>query len=278
MALDKTSLVFSAVNNGAAFTAQTSAQTVRLTQTGAGTVTWTAASTTPWLVVSPTSGSGSATLTISTQFASGLTASQTGSVTLTFTGAGNTAGPITVTLASLVSGTTAAPTGSFDTPTDGTTGVTGSIAVTGWAMDDVEVTGVRILRDPVAGEPAGTLVLIGNAVLVDGARPDVQASFPTSPRNTRAGWGYLMLTNFLPGLGNGTFRLTAIADDADGHSTTLGTKTITCTNSTATAPFGAIDTPAQGGTVSGSRHELRLGAVAERPGGRIRRAAARCGS
>src|SRR5262245_50308778 len=61
-----------------------------------------------------------------------------------------------------------------------------------------------------------------------------------------------MLTNFLPNLGNGTFKLYAIADDADGHSTTLGSKTIVCTNSTAIAPFGAIDTPAQGGTVSGS--------------------------
>ena len=85
--------------------------------------------------------------------------------------------------------------------------MTGSIAVTGWALDDIEVTGVRILRDPVAGEPAGTLVLIGNAVLVDGARPDVQVSFPDAPRNSRAGWGYLMLTNFLPDLGNGTFKL-----------------------------------------------------------------------
>jgi hypothetical protein len=252
MALDKTALVFSAVNTGAAFTSKTSAQTVRLTQTGAGTVTWTAASTTPWLVVAPTSGSGSAALTIATQFMAGLTASQTGSITLAFTGAGNTAGPITVTLASLVGGTTTAPTGSFDTPTDGTTGVTGSIAVTGWAIDDVEVTSVRVLRDPVAPEPAGTLVFIGNAVLVDGARPDVQAAFPNAPRNSRAGWGYLMLTNFLPGLGNGTFKLTAIADDVDGHATVLGSKTITCTNSTATAPFGAIDTPAQGGTVSGN--------------------------
>ena len=39
-------------------------------------------------------------------------------------------------------------------------------------------------------------------------RPDVAALFPNSPQNTRAGWGYLMLTNFLPGLGNGTFTLT----------------------------------------------------------------------
>jgi hypothetical protein len=252
MSLDKTSLAFSAVSSGAAFTSRTSAQAVRLTQTGAGTVTWTAASTAPWLVVSPASGSGSATLTISTQFASGLITSQTGNINLTFAAASNTAGPINVTLNLISNGTSTGPTGAFDTPIDGTTGVTGSIAVTGWAIDDIEVTGVRILRDPVGGEPAGTLVFIGNAVQVDGARPDVQSLFPTAPRNTRAGWGYLMLTNFLPNLGNGAFKLTAIADDADGHSTTLGTKTITCSNSTATAPTGAIDTPVQGGTVSGT--------------------------
>ena len=52
-------------------------------------------------------------------------------------------------------------------------------------------------------------------------------------------------------LGNGTFKLYAFADDSDGHSTLLGTKTITCTNSKAVTPFGAIDTPAQGATVSG---------------------------
>ena len=60
-----------------------------------------------------------------------------------------------------------------------------------------------------------------------------------------------MLSLFLPNLGNGTFRLHAIAEDSDGHATTLGTKTITCNNSSATAPFGAIDTPGQGATVSG---------------------------
>jgi hypothetical protein len=157
-----------------------------------------------------------------------------------------------VTLATLNGAQAAAPFGSFDTPADGSTGVTGSIPVTGWAVDDVEVTGVRILRDPVAGEPAGSPIFLGTAVLVDGARPDVQALYPNNPRSTRAGWGYLLLTNFLPGLGNGTFKLYAIADDADGHSTTLGTRTITCTNSSATAPFGAIDTPAQGGTASGT--------------------------
>src|SRR6185312_6783671 len=98
------------------------------------------------------------------------------------------------------------------------------------------------------------LVFIGNAVLVDGARPDVGAANPTAPRNTRAGWGYLLLTNFLPNQGNGTFKLYANAIDAEGHITSLGSRTITCANSTATRPFGAINTPAQGETVSGASY------------------------
>ena len=65
MALDKTSLRFGAVTNGAAFLSQTAPQIVRLTQSGAGTVTWTATSNQPWLQVSPASGSGSANLSIS---------------------------------------------------------------------------------------------------------------------------------------------------------------------------------------------------------------------
>ena len=253
MTLDKTSLRFGAASTGAAFTSQTSAQTVRLTQSGAGTVTWTATSSAPWLLVSPASGSGSATLSISAQFVFGLSPSQTGTVTLAFTGAGNTAGPIAVTLSVSTSGTTSAPTGAFDTPRRRPDRRD--------RLDRRHRLGDRRRRgharaDPARSrspaKPAGTLVSIGDAVLVDGARPDVQALFPTSPRNTRAGWGYLMLTNFLPNLGNGTFRLHAIADDADGHSTLLGTKTITCDNANATAPFGAIDTPIQGGTVSGN--------------------------
>jgi hypothetical protein len=133
-------------------------------------------------------------------------------------------------------------------------GVTGSIAVTGWALDDSQVVAVRIARDPVAGEPAGQPIFIGNAVFVAGARPDVAGFYPSYPFNDRAGWGYLLLTNMLPHQGNGTVTLYAYADDANGHSTLLGARTITCANATATRPFGAIDTPAQGETVSGTAY------------------------
>ncbi len=252
MSLDRTSLSFGATSNGAAFVSKTGAQTVRLTQGSAGNVAWTATSSQPWLSVSPASGTGSATLTISVAFSSSVAAAgtATGAIDIAFAGAANTAGPVTVSLKTISNGTTLAPTGAFDTPANNTTGVTGSIPVTGWAIDDLEVTRVRILRDPVAGEGA-VPIFIGNAVFVDGARTDIQAGNPGAPRNTRAGWGYLMLTNFLPNQGNGTFKLYAYADDADGHTTLLGTRTITCDNANAITPFGAIDTPLQGGVVSG---------------------------
>jgi hypothetical protein len=148
-------------------------------------------------------------------------------------------------------GGAAAPFGTVDTPAAGASGLTGSVAVTGWALDDSEVTAVRILRDPVAGEQPGDPILIGTAVLVSGARPDVAAQFPSYPFKDRAGWGYLLLTNMLPNAGTGSYRLHAYADDANGNSTLLGSRTISCANATATDPFGAIDTPEQGATVSG---------------------------
>lgn len=253
MSLDKPSLMFGASSNGVALTRQTGTQAVRLSQTGTGTVSWTVTPSVPWLTVSPVSGTGSATLTVDVVSSSALPGAGAiaGAVNLVFTGAGNPSGPVTVGLNIYPLGSAVAAAGAMDTPADGVTGVTGSIGITGWAIDDIEVTQVRILRDAVVGEPAG-LIPIGTAVFVDGARPDIAGIFPTMPRRTRGGWGYLMLTNFLPNLGTGTFRIHAYADDADGHTTLIGSRTITCANNGATAPFGAIDTPDQGATVSGA--------------------------
>jgi hypothetical protein len=64
----------------------------------------------------------------------------------------------------------------------------------------------------------------------------------------------MMLTNFLPNGGNGVFTICARATDSAGHVVTLGTKTITCDNAGAVKPFGAIDTPTQGGTASGEAY------------------------
>ena len=45
----------------------------------------------------------------------------------------------------------------------------------------------------------------GKAVFIDGARPDVAAGYPTFPANTKAGWGFMVLTNMLPNQGNGQY-------------------------------------------------------------------------
>lgn len=145
---------------------------------------------------------------------------------------------------------TAPPFGSFDTPIDGST-VRSSVPVTGWVLDDIGVESVKIYREPINGE-GSNLLYIGDAVFVEGARADVEMAYPTHPQNYQAGWGYMMLTNFLPNGGNGTFSLHAYATDKEGFSALLGTKTIICDNANAVKPFGAIDTPGQGEVVSGS--------------------------
>lgn len=145
---------------------------------------------------------------------------------------------------------TSPPFGFIDTPADGAAGITGEVGVTGWALDDLEVTRVEIWRDPVSGEPAQQ-IYVGDATFVAGARPDVAAAYPSYPFSDRAGWGLMVLTNMLPGQGNGTFKFYVYADDAEGHQVMLGTRTMTCTNASATQPFGTLDTPTNGATVSG---------------------------
>jgi hypothetical protein len=62
----------------------------------------------------------------------------------------------TVNLRVLTTMQPAEPTGVVDTPVHLQTGVTGSLPVTGWAIDDVGVTRVRIYRDGIAGEAAAS--------------------------------------------------------------------------------------------------------------------------
>jgi len=64
---------------------------------------------------------------------------------------------------------------SFDTPVHGST-VSGSVSVSGRAVDDVGVQSLKIYRDPVTGEGPG-LVYIDDAVFVEGIRPDIAALY-----------------------------------------------------------------------------------------------------
>jgi hypothetical protein len=231
----------------------TGTQTVALNFNPSAAISWTASSSQSNITVSPTSGAGNAVLQITTA------PGASGVITVTASSAANSPQQIQVNVTSV---TPAPPFGSFDTPANNTTGVAGALPVTGWALDNIEATNVGIWREPVVGETgqANGLVFIGDAVFVSGARPDVQATFPNSPFNYRAGWGYMLLTNFLPNAsgsgasGNGTYKLHALITNASGETLDLGAHAITVDNVHAAKPFGTIDTPAQGGTVAGNAY------------------------
>ena len=245
LSLSRTSLNF-----GFSGSLITGAQTVALAFNGASGVSWTASSNQPNITVSPASGTGTAVLQITAAPGS------SGLVTISAP-AVNATGQVQVNVGSATPGN---PYGSFDTPANNTSGIAGAIPVTGWALDSIEVVSIGIWREPVAGEPvaANGLVFVGDGTFVEGARADVQASFPAAPLNYRAGWGYMLLTNFLPNSGgagapgNGTYNLHAIAVNKTDTAVDLGTRTILVDNAHASRPFGTIDTPAQGGIASGS--------------------------
>ena len=255
--LSRKALNFGAIAGGVA----TSGQTVIIGKSGGGTLNWSAASNQTWLGVTPASGTGTGIIQVSVNpagLSTGLTAgAYQGTITVTDPSAANSPQTIAVALTVKSPGTGAVPFGDFATPFEGTTGITGAIPVTGWVLDDVEVTQVEVKRDPHASDPGGAigpdgLVFIGYGLFVEGARPDVETGYSGYPLNCRAGWGYMLLTNFLPAQGNGTYKLHAYATDKEGNKVLLGSKTITCSNGTAVKPFGTIDTPMQGGDASGN--------------------------
>jgi sugar lactone lactonase YvrE len=253
LAVSPSALQFGAVPGGALLT---SSQSISV-QTPPG-VAWTATANQNFISVSPASGTGSGSFAVSiVTSALPLSGSVSGTVTVSAAGLPS----VTVNVTAAV-GASTQPFGVFDTPVDKTANIAGAIPVTGWALDSIEVVKVDIWREPVPGETTGSngLVYIGDAVFVYGARPDVQAANPTLPLNTRGGWGYQMLTNFLPNAagsgptGNGVYKLHAIAHNKAGVAVDLGTKTITVDNAHAAKPFGTIDTPSQGGTASGNAY------------------------
>jgi hypothetical protein len=212
---------------------------------------WTITDDAEWLECTPGSGTGPGLVTVSIDPSQMAVGTYTATVTATAGNAVNSPQAVNVYLTVYRAGTTTPPFGTFGTPINNST-VRSSIPVTGWVVDDIDIESIYIYREPLATE-GNNLIYIGTAVTVEGARPDVELAYPDYPMNYKAGWGYMMLTNFLPDGGNGTFKIHAIAADAEGHQITLGTKTITCDNDNAVKPFGAIDTPEQGGIASGSK-------------------------
>ena len=187
ISLSRNALVFKALTSGP----KTPAQQVLLNNSGGGTLSWTASSSQGWLSVSPGSGTGNGLLTISVNPAGLSTGSYSGTVTVSDPNALLQNAAIAVSLTVSSSGTS--PFGVFDIPASGST-VRGSIPIGGWALDDVGTAKVEIRREPVATDPpaaigADGLIYVGDAIFIDGARPDVETAYPAHPLNSRGGWG-----------------------------------------------------------------------------------------
>jgi len=221
-------------------------QSIFISNSGGGTLSWSVSVDGDWLACSPSSGTNNGEVSVSVD-TTGLSAgTYPGTITISAPDAINSPQTVKVLLTLYEPGQGAGPFGRYSTPIDGSI-VSSSVPFTGWVLDDMGMENVQLFR-----EEGGSLVYIGEAVFVEGARPDVELLYPWYPNNSKAGWGYMMLTNILPNGGNGTFKIHAIATDIEGNQVTLGTKTIICDNTNAVKPFGAIDTPEQGGTASGS--------------------------
>lgn len=247
ISLSTDKLSFGAITEGQ----KTPDQQFRISNIALGVLEWSISEDADWLTCTPTSGTGSVGISVSVDPSGLPEGTYTATITIISTNASNSPKTVAVALTVKDLSDSDPPIGSFDTPIDGTSGITGAVPVTGWVVDDIGVESVKIYRDPVDGEATEELVFIGNAGAVEGARRDVEGAYPDYPEANLAGWGYMILTNFLPNQGNGTYRLHAIVRDRDEHQVSLGTKTIHCSNSSAVKPFGTLDLPPQGGTISG---------------------------
>ncbi|MDQ1352093.1 MAG: hypothetical protein QG657_2399 [Acidobacteriota bacterium] len=243
ISLNRSALYFTYVEGGST----PAPQTFIITNDGNGTLDWWVNNYYDAISCSPVIGnSNGAIITVSMDPAGYDVGSYYGILDIVSNGATNSPQHLAVYLEVIKAEQNQAPIGDFSTPLDDST-VSSSVAVTGWAVDDTGVNSVKIYY-----ENGNSLGYIGDAVFVDGARSDIQQAYPTYPGSYKAGWGYMLLTNFLPN-GDNTYKLHAIAADSEGKTTDLGARTITVDNTHAVKPFGAIDTPAQGGTASGAK-------------------------
>jgi hypothetical protein len=256
ISLNRTHLYYGAMKSSSA---KTPTQTITVNNGGYGTLKWQVviydldeddSDDLAWLQVSNISGTESGVVKVDIQPLGMAVGTYTGAVKFTSINASNSPQLVYVTMNVYASQADANPFGSFDSPINGAA-VMSSIPVTGWALDDIGIDKVTIWRNAVTGEGSGE-IYIGDAVLVEGPRPDVEQAYPTYPMSYKGGWGYMLLTNALPNGGNGPFTLHAYAKDLAGRQVKLGSKTITCDNAHAVKPFGAIDTPGQGGDATGT--------------------------
>jgi hypothetical protein len=151
-----TSLSFAATQGGA----NPATQTVTISNTGGGTLSWNAIPNTTWLAVSPASGTGNGTATVSVTTGILTAGSYNGNITLSATGASNMTIPVTFTVAAVAT-ISLSPTNLTYTATQGgtnpvsqTVALTKAGGVVNWTVSD---SASWLSVSPASGSSSSTL-------------------------------------------------------------------------------------------------------------------------
>jgi phosphodiesterase/alkaline phosphatase D-like protein len=237
--LNRGRFIYRAVPFGKKDFLSTSPQELEIRTSAGAQLEWTISTDAGWLSTSTASGKGPGVVIVYVDVKSMAAGSYSASLKIMDPKTSNVMASVTVQLIVLEKNASLPPFGGINMPMDSVI-VNDDVPISGWALDDIEVTSVKIYRAPLHHEGSDHIYL-GDAVMLDGARPDLEENYPDFPLNYKAGWGYLLKTYSLPNQGNGTFTLYAKAEDKEGNIVTLGSKTITVDNTNGVKPFGAIE-------------------------------------
>lgn len=261
--LSATTLSFSAVQGGT----NPAAKTITLSNSGTGTLSWTATENSSWLNLSPASGTGAGTITVSVM-TTGMTAgTYSAPITIAATGATNTPQTVTVTLTLTAQAAIGlSPTSMGFTATQGgpnPTGQTLAISNTGggtlnWTVSD---NASWLTMSPASGTGSGTSTA---TITTTGLTPGTYAATITvtaaGASNTPSTIPVTLTLNAAPVISRNPTALTFTAIQGGANPTT---QNITIANSgTGTLNWTASDnaawltiTPASGtntGTITAS--------------------------
>jgi len=172
---------------------------------------------------------GSHTITVSATDTDAAPDTGTSSATISVSGSSVPSGP---------------PTVHIDTPAPSAT-VSGTVTVSGWAIDNATAVGTAISSVHVLVDG----VTVGSATY-GVSRPDVCSAYPGRPSCPNVGYTYSLNTSALT---TGSHTITVSATDTDGTPDTGSSSiTVTVSASAAVIPTVHIDAPAPGATISGA--------------------------
>jgi hypothetical protein len=239
--LSRTQLTFGAMVSAGGQALSTPPQILFLEQNGSPGVPWSAEVKSDWLQVEPERGTTPSRLAVRVRVAaiSGAARTETEDIVITL-GSGPAATQRVVHVTLNVLGRNTPPFGLLDAPAGDITLTSEPVRLFGWALDDIAATDVEVCRERAPGEipqPGCShkiRALVGHAVFIDSARPDVAAAFPATPRNTLSSWSFAIEPTALPP--GRPIRIFVIAHDIQGQEALLATRTVTVHPAAAQSP------------------------------------------